>query len=804
MLTPYRVLDLTDERGQLSGHILTTLGADVILVEPPEGTRSRRLPPFAGGIEDPERSLTFHSWNRGKRSVVLDVTTDAGRAELSRLALDADVVLESGAVPIDLDALRGANPRLVTVSISAFGGTGPKAEWPATDLTVMAAGCQLAMTGDADRAPVRTAVPQAFLHASADAAAGALLALTERSASGLGQHVDIAAQRSILQATQSYVLAVPLRGAPAQRMSGGVRAAGLEVQLRWPCKDGHVSITYLFGNSIGPFTRRLMQWIHEEGYCDEATRDKDWIAYAELLYTGREPVEEYERLKRIVEEFCLTRTKAELLEAARSRILLIAPVATPDDVVESPQFAARDYWDLVDDPMLKDRPVRAPGPYVWPSESAPVRLGRAPRIGEHTDEVLAGASRSAAQAAPSAAIPRRRPLEGVKVVDFTWAMAGPQTTRAMADFGATVVRVESTRYTDVARTVGPFLDDQPGAETSGLLFNMAAGKKSITLNLGTPEGRAVLDDLIRWGDVLIESFSPRGRNSLGLAYERVAAINPHVVMMSSCLFGQTGPLEQYAGFGTMGASLSGFFHLTGWPDRPPCGPFGAYTDYMSPRFALCALLAALEERDRTGRGQYLDFAQAESAVHFLGPPMLDYAVNGTVQGAAGNADSVMAPHGIYPSAGDDQWVAVACRDDTDWKALAGLIGRPDLAGLSGEERRQRQAELDELVGGWTAPQPPDAAAAALIEHGVPAHAVQNSGECARDEQLIHLGHFVEVPHAEHGNVVIEASRVMLSATPASVTTAAPVLGEHTLEVLTELLGYPEDRLGDLFAAEALD
>jgi crotonobetainyl-CoA:carnitine CoA-transferase CaiB-like acyl-CoA transferase len=482
-------------------------------------------------------------------------------------------------------------------------------------------------------------------------------------------------------------------------------------------------------------------------------------------------------------------------------------VATPDDVVESPQLAARDYWDLVDDPMLRDRPVRAPGPYVWPSESPPIRLGRAPRLGEHTEEVLAATGAGAAASATPAVstdAPRRRPLEGVKVVDFTWAMAGPQTTRAMADFGATVVRVESTRYTDVARTVGPFLDDQPGAEASGLLFNMAAGKRSITLNLGTPEGRAVLDDLIRWGDVLIESFSPRGRTSLGLGYDRVAAINPRIVMMSSCLFGQTGPLEQYAGFGTMGASLSGFFHLTGWPDRAPCGPFGAYTDYMSPRFALCALLAALEERDRTGRGQYLDFAQAESAVHFLGPPMLDYSVNGTVQGAAGNADPVMAPHGIYPSAGDDQWIAVACRDDDDWKALAELIGRPDLAGLSGQERRDRRAELDELVAAWTTPRSPGAATEALIATGVPAHAVQNSGECASDEQLTHLGHFVEVPHAEHGTVVIEASRVVLSATPAIVTTAAPVLGEHTIEVLTELLGYPEDRLGDLFAAEALD
>jgi crotonobetainyl-CoA:carnitine CoA-transferase CaiB-like acyl-CoA transferase len=804
MLSPYRVLDLTDERGQLAGYTLAGLGADVILIEPPRGSGSRRLPPFAGGVEDVERSLVFHGWNRGKRSVVVDLDHDAGRAELIHLARDADVVLESGAVPVDLAALRAANPGVVTVSISPFGSTGPKADWPATDLTVLAAGCQLAMTGDADLPPVRTRVPQAFLHAAADAAAGALLALTERARSGLGQHVDVSAQRSVLQATQSCVLAVPLGASPAQRSSGGVRAGGLDIQLRWPCKDGFVSITFLFGDSMGPFTRRLMQWIHEEGHCDQATRDKDWIAYAAMLYDGREPISEYERLKQVVEGFCLTKTKAELLEAARSKILLIAPVAGPDDVIDSPQFAVRDFWDEVDDPLLGERPVRAPGPFAWGSASPVIRLGRAPRLGEHTDEVLAAPERALTTTPDRAGSERRLPLDGLKVLDLTWAMSGPQTTRAMADFGATVLRIESTKVTDVARTVAPFVDDVPGAESSGLLFNMGAGKRSITLNLRSPEGHAVLEDLIRWADVLIESFSPRGGASLGLDYQRVSTINPDIVMMSSCLFGHSGPLAQYAGFGTMGASLTGFFHLTGWPGRPPCGPFGAYTDYMSPRFALCTLLAALDVRRRTGEGQYFDFAQAESAVHFLTPALLDYTVNRTVQSADGNADPVMVPHGIYPSAGDDQWVAIACRDDADWRALAQALGRDDLATLSIDHRRTRAVELDGLVADWTAGQGPAEAATALVALGVPAHAVQNSGECATDEQLTSQHHFVTVPHAEHGTVVIEASRISLSATPATNRGGPPVLGEHTVDVVTDLLGYDDDRLGELFSAGALE
>jgi benzylsuccinate CoA-transferase BbsF subunit len=281
-------------------------------------------------------------------------------------------------------------------------------------------------------------------------------------------------------------------------------------------------------------------------------------------------------------------------------------------------------------------------------------------------------------------------------------------------------------------------------------------------------------------------------------------VRPDLIMMSSCLFGQTGPLKRYAGFGTMGASLAGFFHLTGWPDRPPCGPFGAYSDYPSPRFALCAVLAALDHRRRTGEGQYIDFSQAEACVHFLSPAILDMAVNGRCQTRAGNSDPHMAPHGVYPSAGDDRWVAIACRDDTEWRALAAIVGRDDLAGLTTAERLARRDELDTIVAGWTADKPPEAAAEIVIAVGVPAHAVQNSGECMEDPQLAHLGHFVTLPHPDHGTIVVEASRCVLSDTPAEVAGTPPFLGQDTVDVLLGELGYDDGRLGELYAASALD
>jgi benzylsuccinate CoA-transferase BbsF subunit len=302
----------------------------------------------------------------------------------------------------------------------------------------------------------------------------------------------------------------------------------------------------------------------------------------------------------------------------------------------------------------------------------------------------------------------------------------------------------------------------------------------------------------------MESFSPRGHVLLGLEYEHIAEINPTMIMMSSCLFGQSGPLQRCAGFGTTGAALAGFYHLTGWPDRPPCGPFGAYSDYPSPRFALCVLLAALDERRRTGRGQYFDFAQAESAMHFLTPALLDHLVNGTTVTRRGNDDLEMSPHAVYPSAGDDRWIAVACRDDGDWARLAGALDRRDLAGLTVDGRRDRKEEIDRLIAGWTSARSPEEAEAILIAAGVPAHGVQNAGECAADEQLLSVNHFVTLPHSEHGTIVVEGSRMRLSATPANVVGSPPLLGQDTVDVLTEVLGYNDEQLGDLFAVGALD
>jgi len=821
VLEHLRVVDLTDERGQLAGLILAGLGADVISVEPPGGTRSRHIGPFADDVKGPERSLAHWSFNRGKRSVMLDTNEAAGREALAALVATADVLFTTDGP--EVAASRGVdpattlerNPSLVHATITAFGYSGPKADWAASELTVNAASGQLALSGDADRAPLRiSAPPQSFHQASADAAGAALLALRERGRSGRGQHVDASAQTSMMASTQQYCVASLVGAPPLSRAGGGVVASGMHIKLVWECEDGHVSLTLLFGDSLGPFARRLFEWMHEEGFCEAADRDTDWINLGMQLWNGEIPMAEWERLKGLVAAFLVTKPKAELLEAALERKLLFAPLSTAEELVGLEQLAARGYWDDVahDD----GRVVRYPGPFCRFSTSQPPRLGRPPRLGEHTDAVI-GALGSAPTRGPapgpvelpgaesSAQGDRDRlPLAGLRVLDFMWAVAGPSTSRTLADYGATVVKIESQHSPDGARTVGPFIDDEPGPDNTGLYHSMGANKLALALDLRKPEARDVVLDLVRWADVVTESFSPKAMKGWGLEWEQLQALNPSLIMVSSCLMGQTGPMSLYAGFGTMAAAICGFHHLTGWPDRAPVGPFSAYTDYVAPRFTLASLLAALEHRDRTGEGQHLDFSQLEASLHLLAPVLLDCTVNGRVSERAGNDDPRWAPHGVYRCDGEDSWIAVVCETDAQWDRLAVAMDRADLVGLDTEARLARRLELDDIVTAHTSSRIASSAQSELLAVGVPAHRVQNSPELATDPQLAHRQSFVEVPHPIHDRAWIENTRFVLDRTPAIPWRAGAPYGTDAYEVLTEILGYDADRIAELAAAELLE
>lgn len=811
MLSPYRVVDLSDERGMLCGQILADMGADVIQVEPPGGLPLRRQPPFDGDRADPERSLPFFALARNKRGIELDLDCPAGRELLRRLVQGADFLIDSAAPAVrarqglDPETLASWNPELVHVAITPFGTTGPKAHYAATDLVVMAAGGALFLSGDADRPPVRVSVPQAFLHASADAAVGALIAHHERQRSGLGQHVDVSAQQAVTLASMFGILDSGWGAAPRGRAATGRRIGRHVIRTHFRARDGWVVIVPGFATPVSAFMDRLMHWAADLGLCGAARLGQNWARYGARLLAGEVPDEDYDDLMRTLERLFASKTKAEILRAAVARRLLAAPVLDVGEVLASEQFAARGALWSVAIPG-RDAPLRVPGPFARFSRTPLVQRFAPPRLGAGDPARLAAERAGPAPRRVGAAAPAS-PLEGVKVLDLFWVLAGPGATRSLADWGATVVHVESSRRRDTLRSVGPAFQGRSGAETSGAFQCANAGKLLLSLDLKRPEAHAVLADLVRWADVMTESFAPGVLQDLGFGYTALCELKPDIILISSCLMGQSGPLRDFAGYGSLAASVTGFQGLAAWPDRAPAGPYGAYTDYIAARYNAIAILGALEHRARTGMGQHIDMSQAEAALHFLGPAALDFAANGRVATATGNRDPSLCPHGVYPAAGADSWVAIAVRDDTDWRALCAVLGRPEWVAdtrFSDAEKRLAHAPwLDAEIGAWTAARPAGASETLLQARGVPAHAVLDMAALAADPQLSHRGHLFEIEHPEFGRVPIEGTRFELSRSRERRPRRGLRYGCDNTYVLRELLGYDAPRIAALESAGVL-
>ncbi len=397
------------------------------------------------------------------------------------------------------------------------------------------------------------------------------------------------------------------------------------------------------------------------------------------------------------------------------------------------------------------------------------------------------------------------PLAGVKVLDLSWIVAGPTVGRALADYGATVIRVESPTRVDTARAVGPFHGDEPGVEHSGLYGNVNAGKWGLTLDLRAPEARQIFRRLAHWADIVCESFTAGVLARWELDYEHLRQEKPDLIMLSSTLLGQTGPYNAVSGFGSQGAGMAGVQYLVGWPDYPPAGPFGPYTDYPAPRFALAGLLAALDHRRRTGEGVFIDQAQAEGTLQLLAPALIDYQNGGPPLERRGNDDPQMSPHGVYPclpaNDREESWIAVAVATDAQWRAMAGIIGaNPSLAF---DQRRARRTEIDAALTNWLSHLSAAAAETSLQGVGISAHRLSTTEDAANDPQLAHRDHFRRLPHALHGETVVEAPRYILSDTPVDLIRPAPQYGEHNERILQDVLGLSTAEIETLAASGAL-
>lgn len=412
------------------------------------------------------------------------------------------------------------------------------------------------------------------------------------------------------------------------------------------------------------------------------------------------------------------------------------------------------------------------------------------------------------------------PLEGLKVLDFCWVAVGPMTTKYLSEYGATVLRVESAKRPETLRRAGPFAGGQSGINRSGYFANYNANKYGLSIDMGHPQAPELILRIAEWADVITENFTPGTLERWGLGYDELSKVNPRIVLFSASMLGRGGPMQTQPGFGAVLSSLAGYTNIIGWPDRGPVNPYGAYTDFVCPKFAVAAILAAVDRQRATGRGTHLDMSQLETSLHFGGPMLLDAAVNGHEPELVGNRHPAASPHGAYPCApvskdGDngvetDRWIAIAVFTDGQWSALRDEMVADGVADAASGEfrtfrvRKAHEDKLDGIIAGWTANHDRHELMGRLQAVGVPAGVVNDTRDLFEDEQLRHRNHFTWLDHPEMGRYATDYTESHLSATPGRLDRPAPLLGQDTEYALREIIGLTAEEYGALAKAGALE
>lgn len=801
-----RVLDLTDHRGEVGPWLLGRFGAEVIRVEPPGGSAARREPPLRAEGPEGISSFQFAAYNDNKRSIMLDLVGSDDRATFLELVAGADIVFETGPPGAVADAgitekeLLTANDRIVHVVVTPFGVDGPRADQPNSELTLAALGGPMSLQGVRDRAPLKVSIPQVWRNTGSEAAVAALLAHRRMSATGQAQWVDVSAQKAMTWMMLNAMEADEFQGFDFERAGLTVQLA-VDLHLGHKAKDG-LSTQVPIGVSCGP----IMPWLIEEGIVPRSWADEDWSTFDHRALSGEDVNQSHEDLGAAVDELCSRYTRDELLMRGLEYGQMFAPVNTIADLASFDHLDERGFWVTEADPVEATM-VKRPGSPITVDGKRYLQPSTVPRLDESGDELRAKPGRTRPQVA-SYGSPEALPLAGLKVADFSWVGVGPITAKYLADHGATVVKVESENRLDGTRVQPPFKDGEFGLNRSNFFGSFNTSKQSITLDLSNPTGVGVAKRLCGWADVVIDSFRPGTMDRLGLGPDDIRAVKPEAITVTTSLLGGGGPLSVLAGYGFHAAAIAGFTDLVGWPDLDPDGPWMAYTDAIAPRFLATSILAALDQRDRTGHGCHIEGAQLEIGLQLLAPEVLDYQLTGHLPGRIANRDPHMAPQGAYRCEGDDEWCAITVADDEMWTALVGVLGSPDWACDSRYSttagRLADHDVIDAALTEWTSTRSASDVERLVAAGGVAAGKVQKSSDLRVDPQYVHSEFYRRLEHSEMGPVPYAGHEFGIRGYDNSPQHAAPTLGEHTFEVLSDLLGMSPDEIADVAAAGALE
>ena len=786
-----------------AARLLADAGADIVKVEPPEGDCIRARGPFPSAVQDRNHGGLFVALNVNKRGVVLNVESPADQAALVSLVAWADIVVhdylpnDAGRLGLDAQSLRQRHPQLVILCITPFGSHGPRAEYHATELTMAHGGgwaslCP-ATSADPELEPLKVYGDQCALMTGIAGAMTALAVHRHARQTGVGEFIDLAEQAYVACVVESgipvvgYRNLVPFRYHPRSLVPWRIfQAEDAPVFLVCVEQDQWERLVVFMGNP---------EWAQLEIFADMASR----AANQDVLHT-------------FVQEFIGGWRAMPLFHAAQEHRICIAPVMDHAQLRNAVHLRERGFIGTVAQPGWGDLELMH-NPVL--THTGRVALARpAPALGEHNQLLADGLpprARSTATAQPSTAAPRL-PLEGVRVVDLSWAWAGPFAAMNLAHLGADVIRLESSTRPDLYRRLPVYADElAPGLNRSGMFNQWNQGKRSVAVALNTPEGKQLVRDFVANSDVVVQNFATGVLERLGLGYAELRAINPRIILASISGYGQTGPWRNYMAYGPAAAALSGLCSVTGYVDGGPEELGLSMPDPTSGITAAYGIVAALARCDRTGEGDHIDVSLWEATAVLGLEAWMQQAATGQSPERMGNRDLHMAPHGCYrclhPDAGGlDAWVTIACRDDAQWQRLSALINPAlgaDARFSTVLARKQHERELDALIEQWTVEQDRWVITRMLQAIGVAAFPSQTCRDLIDDPHLNARGFIERLAHPEVGARPHAGIPWHFSTRSNGVRCPAPCIGADTDDALREVAGYSEAQIAALRAAGVL-
>lgn len=660
---------------------------------------------------------------------------DAARLDEASFLID-DLGLEASRPP-------SAYPRLIHVSVTPFGSFGPRATWKGGELQASAMGGTLRLTGQPDRSPVKEAGDACTFHADMVAGAGAMAAHYARAIHGHGQHVDVSIAEVAFSRNVNGILVWEFDRRKLHRVGGALNYGKATVRCIWALADGWCFHSLMTGRFGAPANQALSDWIDEVGM-DNPLKGVDWLSYNRSTL----PAETREVWETAIAAFFATRTKAEMAEEGRRRGINACVVNAPGDVLADPHLQARGFWTGSE--------VREPSRFATVTDG-PAAL--TPRV--HASQ-------------------RTGPLAGVRVLDFSWALVGSMTTKTLGDLGAEVIKVESRTRPCLTRLDVQVSVSQPGNFNDKPWFaHLNTSKRSLALDMKTPESREVLDPLIEWADIVVENFSPGTMAKLGLDYAELSRRNPGVIMVSGSVFGQTGPLASEWGVDGTGGALSGRTFLTGWPDRDPVVPGAVpYGDVIVPYVMAAMASAAMARRKATGQGCHIDASMYEICVQQMRDEILA-AQTGAPPKRQGNDEAGVFWQAVLPSKGDDRWIAVSVNSQAEFDRLMTLAG----------------GALED----WTARHDAHELAQHLQSQGFAAAPVQDIEDLMEhDPQIAARGSLTPIEHA-HLGIFGHVRTPLILSRDAFAPFRAPDIGEHNRDIALDISGLTPARFEELQA-----